>query len=225
MPLALMIWFGFIDEIGVEGPRPRKEIVHALNEARPAFSPCVGEGGVIAVELHVLAAGFVDRVTVHDSTGALDEECATSALRALKLVERGKEPATRVLLHIASTHNGARPDVFPFDELLRAFDTQRDDVDRCVRAARELDRGLSGAVLVRFVVDRGNARDVEIMKGLNATADKCIADVMPRMNFPSWRQPARAVLPLSFEKVPVDVDLRGRHTPQAPTLFRFLGCG
>jgi hypothetical protein len=216
MLLAVALWAGFIDEMGVDGPRPRTEIAAALASARPALESCARAEGIVAVELHILAAGFVDRVDVFSAAGDIDVACARNTLRALQLADRGKEPPTRVYLHVAATPDGRRPKVVPFRSALAAIDVQRDALKRCAITAK-----VGGPMLLRFDVRGGSVSGVEVVRGLSPDADACVARVASHLYVDV---DGSALLPLRLPVVPADIDKRGKGELGAPTFFRFIGC-
>lgn len=239
-PYAL--WPGFAEEIEVRGARPAREVTRALKTLAPSLAGCVAgtsERAVLFVDLELLAAGFVDRLTVlHrvDPNDVIDADCVRATLRALPLRDRGREPTTHVVLRLATTPGGVAPPAgtSPAD-VARALEVRRDELRRCIEEARRETPELAGHVVVRLTVKPdGEVTDVDAHDGTLASpwVRSCIAHEVGLARFPDGRSGGRTdderlAWPAHFDSPPSPDRRRksGAAAWDAPTFLDFLGCG
>jgi hypothetical protein len=231
-PPTFALWPAFPDEASVEGPRPRSEVEAGLAASTAALAACVREraphGADVTLSFSIYAVGVVDAVTAFATSRGhaetLDAACVISALRALHFKDRGREPPTRAVIHLAVTLGGARPPhaIMPLD-VIDSFANIRDDVVTC--RDRELARApqLAGTVIARFTVaPNGDVVAARTDEGTlaNERARACVREQVLRARFDAGRD-ADVDVAWVFDFPPVT--RRVRAGLQSPTLFGCLG--
>ena len=225
------LWPGYVDDAAVEGLRPASEVRAALRAIEPRLAACAQPdvASELVVDVELLAAGFVDRITPLSASPDDDgDACVSTALRGISLHDRGKEPATHVIARVAFTVDDAPPSSTAPRTLANALTPARDDVDRCVaNALAHTDVGGVGSVFLRMKLDaRGTLVDVDATEGTlrNDDARVCIAERLRALHV-EHATSSTAVYVLRFDKPKRRVQ---RHTSgflDKPTLFDVLGCG
>lgn len=237
---SFALWPGFPAEIEVRGARPAREVQAALKTLTPSLAGCVVSAGapaVLVVDLELLAAGFVDRVTVlhrNDTDAAIDLDCARATLRALPLRDRGREPVSHAIIRLVTTPAGLPPPpgTSPAD-IARALEVKRDELRRCIEDARKSAPELAGTVVVRLTVkSNGDIADVDAHEGTlpSPAVRGCIAREVGLAHFPDGRAAGRdtderVAWPLHFDKPPPSASKGDERVWDAPTFLEFLGCG
>ena len=218
----------FIEEVEVRGARPTGDARVSIDAVRLKLHGCAKpdaeKGANVSLDLEVLAAGFVDRVSILARDGAAntwDEDCVTSVFRSTAFLDRGKEPSSHVVVRLSLV--GDRSSVPPRPgptAIARAIEPWSDEVSRC------LTNEETGNVVVRLIiaqdglVRRASAHDGTLR---NDWARACISNVLRRMQFEGVLENEVEVGWLfSFSEnstrrtEPMDKDLSG--------LFEFIGC-